>query len=275
MVATDVAARGIDVRDITHVVHYSIPDDAEVYTHRSGRTARAGKAGVSMVILGPKDMMRLRQMEKQLKFKFQQGNVPSGSMIAETKLRHFFEKIARADPKLDRIGILLQELQPMLDGLDRDALIQKLVWLEFERLFHYYSLQSDSEMQSGVSATSATISNNDRSRREHAEDLPGIQINLGTRDGFYKASMLQFLLDHSGLQKADLGKIILGDAWTSIEGEQASLDQLKASFDGARFRGRGLKVTTKQAGRGGDKPAYAGPRRGSQGRPPFQRNHNR
>jgi ATP-dependent RNA helicase DeaD len=115
----------------------------------------------------------------------------------------------------------------------------------------------------------------DRPRREYAEDLPGIQINLGIRDGFYKASMLQFLLDHSGLQKADLGKIILGDAWTSIEGEQASLDQLKSSFDGARFRGRGLKVTAKQAGRGGDKPAYAGPRRGSQGRHPFQRNHNR
>ncbi|MFM7288164.1 MAG: DbpA RNA binding domain-containing protein, partial [Bacteroidota bacterium] len=109
----------------------------------------------------------------------------------------------------------------------------------------------------------------------YAEDLPGIQINLGIKDGFYKASMLQFLLDHSGLQKADLGKIILGDAWTSIEGEQASLDQLKSSFDGARFRGRGLKVTAKQAGRGGDKPAYAGPRRGSQGRPSFQRNHNR
>jgi ATP-dependent RNA helicase DeaD len=275
MVATDVAARGIDVRDITHVVHYSIPDDAEVYTHRSGRTARAGKAGVSMVILGPKDMMRLRQMEKQLKFKFQQGTVPSGSQIAETKLRHFFDKIAKADPKLDRIGSLLQDLQPMLDGLDRDALIQKLVWLEFERLFHYYSLQNDAEMQSGALSSAGAGNNGDRARREYAEDLPGIQINLGIKDGFYKASMLQFLLDHSGLQKADLGKIILGDAWTSIEGEQASLDQLKSSFDGARFRGRGLKVTAKQAGRGGDKPAYAGPRRGSQGRPPFQRNHNR
>ncbi|MFM8839346.1 MAG: DbpA RNA binding domain-containing protein, partial [Bacteroidota bacterium] len=194
---------------------------------------------------------------------------------AETKLRHFFDKIAKADPKLDRIGSLLQDLQPMLDGLDRDALIQKLVWLEFERLFHYYSLQNDAEMQSSASSSASPGNNGERARREYAEDLPGIQINLGIKDGFYKASMLQFLLDHSGLQKADLGKIILGDAWTSIEGEQASLDQLKSSFDGARFRGRGLKVTAKQAGRGGDKPAYAGPRRGSQGRPPFQRNHNR
>ncbi len=269
MVATDVAARGIDVRDITHVIHYSIPDDAEVYTHRSGRTARAGKAGVSMVILGPKDMSRLRQIEKQLKFRFQAGTVPSGTHIAETKLRHFFNRIVGVQPKLDRIENLIQGLQPMLDGMDRDTLIQKLVWLEFERLFHYYSLQNDQEMM-----TQAPAQGERQERRGEQGEGQSVQINLGTRDGFYKASMLQFLLDHSGLQKSDLGKIVLGDAWTVVEGEQDTLEQLRSTFDGARFRGRGLKVTPRTGSARGDRPAFAGPRKSPQGRSSLKRDRN-
>ena len=271
MVATDVAARGIDVKDSTHVVHYSIPEDSEVYTHRSGRTARAGKAGVSMVILGPKDTFRLKQIEKQAKVRFQVGTIPSGSAIAEVKLRHFFGKIASSEPRMDRIGELLQGLQPMLDGMDRDTLIQKLVWMEFERLFRYYALQNDADMQ-GRQAMGEMPAGRGHSERE---DQPGLQVNLGTRDGFYKASMLQFLLDHSGLQKADLGKIILGDSWTTVQAEQESLDQIRSTFDGARFRGRAIRVTAHQGGRSNDRPAYAGPRNGGKSRPPFKRDYNR
>jgi ATP-dependent RNA helicase DeaD len=224
-----------------------------------------------MVILGPKDTYRLKQIEKQAKVRFQVGTIPSGSAIAEVKLRHFFGKIAGAEPRMDRIGELLQSLQPMLDGMDRDTLIQKLVWMEFERLFRYYALQNDADIQGRAGTGEATAG---RSRSDR-EELPGMQINLGTRDGFYKASMLQFLLDHSGLQKADLGKIILGDSWTTVEAEQEALDQLKSTFDGARFRGRAIKVTSHQGGRNKDRPAYAGPRNGGQGRPSFKREYNR
>jgi hypothetical protein len=99
------------------------------------------------VILGPKDTFRLKQIEKQAKVRFQVGTIPSGTAIAEVKLRHFFGKIAASEPRIDRIGELLQGLQPMLDGMDRDTLIQKLVWMEFERLFRYYALQNDADMQ--------------------------------------------------------------------------------------------------------------------------------
>lgn len=142
LVATDVAARGIDVDDVTHVINYQLPDEIETYTHRSGRTGRAGKSGISMVILPKSEVRKISTIEKIIKQKFEAKKLPSGIEICEIQLYHLASKIKNTEVNQE-IDSYLPAINDVLQGIDREELIKKMVSVEFSRFFNYYKNSRD------------------------------------------------------------------------------------------------------------------------------------
>jgi len=138
LVATDVAARGLDVDDITHVIHYDLPDEAEVYTHRSGRTARAGKSGVSAVFVNPKEIRRIRELEKRGSIRFEIGKIPDGKAVCEKQMLGLVEKIVHSDGNREEIADYLPAVYDALAQFDKEELIRRFVSAEFNRILEYY-----------------------------------------------------------------------------------------------------------------------------------------
>jgi ATP-dependent RNA helicase DeaD len=138
LVATDVAARGIDVMDLSHIINYNLPDDNEYYTHRSGRTGRAGKSGISIVIVNIKEIFRIKQIERQIKKKFELVKIPTGSEVCEKQLYHLVDKVKNTEIQHQEIGAFLPAVYEKLKGISREELIQQFVSAEFNRFLSYY-----------------------------------------------------------------------------------------------------------------------------------------
>ncbi|MEM8506867.1 MAG: DEAD/DEAH box helicase [Bacteroidota bacterium] len=199
LVATDVAARGIDVDDITHVINYQLPDEIETYTHRSGRTGRAGKSGISMVIVTRSELRKIRAVEKKIQQKFLEKKIPTGIEICEIQLYHLASKI-RDTTVNTKIDDYLPAIYDVLDGIDRDALIKKMVSVEFTRFYNYYSKTKDL-------GTLAAGSEDSFSSDSLSEDSVRYFINIGERDGFDWMSLKDFLRATLGLNKEDIYKV--------------------------------------------------------------------
>ncbi len=138
LVATDVAARGLDVDDLTHIINYSLPDDAEVYTHRSGRTGRAGKKGVSLSLVHLREKQNLQQIEKRVKKPFKSLSIPTGTEICGKQLFHWTKKLENVETEHQEIEKFLPEIKEKLSGLDREELLRRVVSLEFNRFLDDY-----------------------------------------------------------------------------------------------------------------------------------------
>src|SRR5690606_1333401 len=132
IVATDVAARGIDVNDITHVINYELPDDPEVYTHRSGRTARAGKSGICMSIVTAKEIGTIRQIERLVKQRFNKSDIPDGAEVVRKRLFYYLEQIETAKPPKNFADVYLQTIHERFEDMDKDELIKRLIWLQLK-----------------------------------------------------------------------------------------------------------------------------------------------
>ena len=163
LVATDVAARGIDVVDLTHIINYNLPDDPEYYTHRSGRTGRAGKSGISIVIVNLKEIFKIRQIEKQIRKKFELVKIPTGSEVCEKQLYHLVDKVKNTEIQHQEIGSFLPAVYEKLEGLGKEEIIQRFVSAEFNRFLSYYRNAPDinvdlrkGEGSSGAPARQAT-----------------------------------------------------------------------------------------------------------------------
>lgn len=271
LIATDVAARGIDVKDITHVINYELPDDMEVYTHRSGRTGRAGKNGVCVSILTSREIYRLRQIEKLINNIFHKMDIPSGKDVCRKQFFHFIEKLLKADISHGEYETYIPLLKEKFEDVTKEEILQRVAALEFDRFLHYYENAADLNMRDdrrsdrqapqrgdargGRERTvgSRSASGGERSSRsERTSSSPGgfkkLFVNLGTKDGFYKASFLQFILDMSDLSKDVLGKIDMKDmnSWVEIEGGAAS--QMIKSLDGKKFKGRRIRMNDADSG---------------------------
>jgi ATP-dependent RNA helicase DeaD len=260
LIATDVAARGIDVTGITHVINYTIPDDPEVYTHRSGRTARAGKSGECMSLVTPREVSRLRQIEKMIKAPIEKAEIPDGVSITEKQFLHFLDKITGAEVDHAAYERFLDVIDEKFRDISKEELVKKVASLEFQRFLNYYKNAAD-----------LNIPDKGKVRADKPEGAAGfggssnytkLFLNLGIKDGFYKASFLQFLLDHSGLRKSDLGRVDIGETKSYVEVEQGLDKKIVETFDGAHFHGRRIRVEHTSASSGG---LSRGPR---EGRPP-------
>lgn len=257
LIATDVAARGIDVQGITHVINYELPDDTEVYTHRSGRTGRAGNSGISISIVTPKEIYRLRQIEKLLNARVHKMDIPSGKDVCRKQFFHFIDKMLKADISHGDYEAYLPDLKEKFDEISKEEILQRVAALEFDRFLKYYENAADLNMREvsrgerrGERVERPALRERDTRGRSFGSDgnYQRLFVNLGTKDGFYKASFLQFILDMSDLKKEVLGRIDMKEMNSWIEIEPGAGKKMIRAIDGKNFRGRKIRMNDANTG---------------------------
>jgi len=239
LVATDVAARGIDVDDITHVIHYQLPDEIETYNHRSGRTGRAGKSGISMVILPKSEVKKIKTIEKMIGQPFEQKQLPSGMEICEIQLYHLANNLKNTEvnPAIDDY---LPAIYKELKNVDRDELIKKIFSVEFTRFFNYYK-----------NAENLSVENERESRSGGNSDEVRYFINIGERDGYDWKSLKDFLKATLNLGRDDVFKVDVKNSFSFFNTDADLSDLVMSTFTDFQMDGRFINVelSTKGAGR--------------------------
>ncbi|HMX36092.1 MAG: DEAD/DEAH box helicase [Ferruginibacter sp.] len=252
LIATDVAARGIDVDGITHVINYELPDDMEVYTHRSGRTGRAGKTGVCLSICHSREIYKIRSLEKITNAKFHKLDVPSGKEVCRKQFFHFMDKLMQADLSHGDYETYLPDLIEKFETVSKEEVLQRVAALEFNHFLKYYENAEDlnrPESRDRRSSMQETGGRRDRGQFNRRDSgYTRLFINLGTKDGFYKASFLQFILDESDLKKEVLGKIDLREMNTWVEIDKDSAGRMIKSLDGKRYNNRTIRMNEADGG---------------------------
>ena len=258
LIATDVAARGIDVDGITHVINFELPDDMEVYTHRSGRTARAGKTGICISIVHTREAFKIKQLERMVNAKFNKMDAPSGKDVCRKQFFHFMDKLMQADVSHGDYETYMADLMEKFADISKEEVLQRIASLEFNHFLKYYENAEDlnhatarndfrqrTEMGNGQ--------RDDRSRERTSSNqrdngYARLFINLGTKDGFYKSSFLQFILDESSLSKEVLGRIDMKDMNSWIEIDKAAAGKMIKSLDGKKYNGRVVRMNEADGG---------------------------
>ncbi len=246
LVATDVAARGIDVDDITHIINYNLPDDPEVYTHRSGRTGRAGKSGVSLAIITPREKSRIREVEKIIGKRFEKKNIPTGEEIRRKQLFKLIDRMERAEVDETQIAPFMEEVYKKLGWMSKEEVIKHFVSLEFNRVLEYYKDAQD------LNVTSPKTSGDERNSEEAF--FPGNRrkkgktvytrffISLGKKDGIEPKNIIGLVNDHTGNRDINIGHIDIHDSFAFFEAGREHTIEILTSFHKASFRGREVRV---------------------------------
>lgn len=251
LVATDVAARGIDVKEITHVINYELPDDTEVYTHRSGRTGRAGSTGVCMSIVHTKEIYKLRSIERIVQSKFSKLEIPSGKDVCRKQFHAFMDKLLQTDISHGDYETYLPMLQEKFANVTKEEVLTRLAAMEFDRFLKYYENAGDLNVREQRKERNFAGDGRDQGRTRSRSNQPvrysdgdtvRLFVNLGTKDGFYKASFLQFILDMSDLRKEVLGRIDMKEMNSWIEIDKKAAKQMISAVDGKNYRGRRIRM---------------------------------
>ncbi|MUP47107.1 DEAD/DEAH box helicase [Gramella sp. BOM4] len=236
LVATDVAARGIDVDDITHVINYQLPDEIETYTHRSGRTGRAGKQGVSMVIISKSEVRKIRTIEKIIQQKFEEKQIPDGKEICKIQLFHLAEDIRKTEINHD-IDPYLPTINEALENFTKEELIKKFFSVEFTRFFNYYEKAPDLTSESAGG------------RPEVSEGNTRYFINVGSKDGFDWKSLKDFLKEELNLSRDDVFKVDVKGSFSFFNTDEQHTDLILSTFSEFNHNGRFVNVeVTKEKG---------------------------
>ena len=255
LIATDVAARGIDVEGITHVINFELPDDMEVYTHRAGRTARAGKSGICISVCHSREAFKIRQLEKMVNAQFHRLDIPSGKDVCRKQFFFFMDKLINADTSYGDYETYMPDLQKKFADISKEEVLKRVAALEFDHFLKYYENADDLNARTDV--RERRFENNTSRDRGVRKERPSFQrdngytrlfINLGTKDGFYKASFLQFILDESNLKKEVLGKIDLRDMNSWVEIDKSAAGKMIKSMDGKKYNGRLIRMNEADGG---------------------------
>ncbi len=244
LVATDVAARGLDVDDLTHVINYGLPDDIENYTHRSGRTGRAGKKGTSISIIHSKEKTKVRNIEREIGKEFVDGTLPTPEEICKKQLYKQMDTIMKTDVDEEQIAPYMTDIMRQFEYVDKEDIIKKMVTMTFGRFLDYYK---DAPVIEKPSAKSVRSGNAPRAkvsggRRKH-ESEPGYKrlfINLGKADGFYPGEIMQFL-NRNMKQRQDVGHIDLLSKFCYIEVPEADARRVMKALNGLEYKGRAVR----------------------------------
>lgn len=253
LIATDVAARGIDVQGITHVINYELPDDVEVYTHRSGRTGRAGKTGVCMSIVHARETGKIRQIERMVQVPFHKLEIPSGKDVCRKQFFYFMDKLLQTDITHGDYETYLPMLQEKFQDISKEEVLKRVAAMEFDRFLKYYENAEDLNARERRddrmrSSDGRGDRYGDRRRDTRGREFGGggnytrLFVNLGSKDGFYKASFLQFILDMSDLNKEVLGRIDMKEMNSWIEVDKHAANQMIRSIDGKKYKGRRIRM---------------------------------
>src|SRR5580700_5714124 len=255
LIATDVAARGIDVKDITHVINYELPDDVEVYTHRSGRTGRAGSTGIALSIVHSREIGKLKQIERMVQAPFHKMEIPSGKDVCRKQFFHFMDRLLQADISHGDYETYVPMLAEKFADVSKEEVLKRVAAMEFDRFLKYYENAEDLNARERVREYGGRevrgVERKDYGRGEARArtktysgngDYAKLFVNLGTKDGFYKASFLQFILDMSDLRKEVLGRIDMKEMNSWIEVDRKAASQMIGAMDGKKYKGRRIRM---------------------------------
>jgi len=282
LIATDVAARGIDVKGITHVINFELPDDVEVYTHRSGRTGRAGSQGICISIVHARESYRLRQIENMNKCTFHKLDIPSGKDVCRKQFFHVMDKLMSTDVSHGDYETYVPMLAEKFADMTKEEILKRVAALEFNRFLSYYENAQDLNIRTADKGRREPMQQQDRNRDRGRQEFDSANrgrtrsndrgmertagergsrgaergasgytrlfVNLGTKDGFYKASFLQFILDMSDLRKEALGKIDMRDMNSWVEIESGAAQQMINAVDGKNYKGRRIRMNDADSG---------------------------
>lgn len=231
LVATDVAARGIDVTDLTHIINYNLPDDVEHYTHRSGRTGRAGKSGISIVIINLKEHFRIKQLEKQIGKKFEQVKIPTGPEVCNKQVLHLVEKLKNTEIKHEEIGSFLPAAYEMLDELSKEDIIQRYISTEFNRFLSYYRHAADINVKMKKEVD-----------RSPSTGTARLFLNLGQMESINERSLRVFLSEAAGIDNLHISRIEVTRSCSFFEVDAKQAEILIARLQKQKFRNRRVQI---------------------------------
>ncbi len=255
LVATDVAARGLDVNDLTHVINYNLPDEIEQYTHRSGRTGRADKSGISIAILNLREKHKVKQLERSLGKTFKYAKIPSGKEVCEKQLFHMINKMETVVVNEEEINKFLPVINEKLDWLSKEELIKRFVSVEFNRFINYYRNAPDLNVDDRHDTSGEP--------RRSNEEFVRLFINLGKIDGIGPTQLIGLINDTTQTRDMRIGRIEMLNTFSFFEIDSKHLDQVIEAFKTAKYQSRkvSIEVANKKTERGGG----GGDRRRSEG----------
>ena len=249
LVATDVAARGLDVDDLTHVINFGLPDDIESYTHRSGRTGRAGKKGTSISIIHSRERSKMRAIEKTIGKKFVEGVMPSAQEICKKQLYKVMDQIVKTDVNEEEIAPFMEDINRYFEYIDKEDLIKKIVSVEFGKFLAYYADAPEiGKVQVQGESRKKDRKDDARKRTRKAEEgYRRLFINLGKADGFYPGEIMQFINKHmKGRQ--EVGNIDLLSKMSYIEVPEEDAEKVMDALDGTTYKGRDVRCNDADEG---------------------------
>ena len=243
LVATDVAARGLDVDDLTHVINFGLPDDIENYTHRSGRTGRAGKKGTSISIVHSREKFKIRNIEKEIGKQFVEAQIPSAEEICKKQLYKVMDQIVKTDVDDEEIAPFMQDINRYFEYIDKDELIKKIVSLEFGKFLAYYAEAPELEpVKPEKAGKSGKFAQTDKQKLQNKaqKGYKRLFINLGKRDGFYPGELMQTLNRFVG-GRQEVGHIDLLDTISYFEVPEKDAKKVMIQLTGIRHKGRTVR----------------------------------
>lgn len=281
LVATDVAARGLDVDDLTHVINYGLPDDTAVYTHRSGRTGRAGKTGVSVAIIHSREKGKLREIERIIGKKFERKEVPTPQHIIEKQLYNLADRLERVEVNEDEINKYMPGVSRKLSWLGTEDLLKRVLSLEFNRLLDYYKdaptidFIDEKPQRDKKKGKGEYLSDAEKDRRTAEKGMERIYVNVGKADGFFAGNLIDMLNKNSSGHRIDVGRIDLMPNYSLFDVRKADAKRAVNALKGADFFGQRLYSeianadkdyagqSAKGSGRGASKSSRSSKSKGS------------
>ncbi len=270
LIATDVAARGIDVNDVTHVINFSLPDEVENYTHRSGRTARAGKTGISLSLVNVKELNKIRNIEKIIGKSFEKKLVPQGPEVCEKQLLSIVDKVRNVAIDEDKIAPFLPKIMESMEDLSKEDIMKRFASLEFNRFLEYYQNAPDLNIDARDSGRGERGERPERGERGERGSRSGstgftrLFMNLGSVDEFSRGDMLGFICNTAKISGKSIGKIDLKGVFTFFEVEDAEVNKVFDGFKEIDFNGRQVRIEVSgDRAEGSGRPSGGRPRGGS------------
>jgi ATP-dependent RNA helicase DeaD len=275
LVATDVAARGIDVDNITHVINYNLPDDIENYTHRSGRTARAGRQGKSLVLINTRESYKIKAIERQIRMTFTPALIPSAQEICGIQLNKLIAKVKETEVREKDIAPFMEQVMADFADFSKEDIIKKFVSAEFNRFIEYYDRAGDLNVMSGKDRGDRHERGDRGDRFDRKERAPRDNgnrtrffVSLGKRDGLNPGGLLRVICDSTGLQSANIGRIDVMPNFSFFEADKENEGLILSQVNAAEYEGHQVKVEItqkKDSANRGERRSFGGDRGGRSG----------
>ncbi len=263
LVATDVAARGLDVDDLTHVINYNLPDDSEIYVHRSGRTGRAGKSGICVSIIHGREQHKVRLLQKMVGKKFDQEMIPTGAQVCETQLFHLVDKMEHISVDEKQIEPYLETVYKKLDWLSREDLIKRFVSVEFSRFLEYYSDARDLNVSVKRERDNDDEQQEGGKRHRKNMDYSRFYVNLGTKNGINPGKIIRLITDEPSFKSLEIGSIELFKKFSFFEIDKKYEKEVMKHFENMDYNG--IKVSIELSKSKASKPTNTKSSRSSYG----------